>query len=63
VLEDVYQYEIDEFRIPDSESHAAVSEKINTFVKVNNNSSNDLKVVYYAGHSRLSRTKELIWST
>jgi hypothetical protein len=33
------------------------------FVKVNKNSANDLKIVYYAGHSRLSRTKEPVWST
>jgi hypothetical protein len=63
VLENVYNYDVEEFRIPDSESHAEVSEKINSFVKVGGNSSNDLKIVYYAGHSRLSRTKELVWST
>jgi hypothetical protein len=63
VLEEVYRYEIEEIWIPDSDSHAEVSEKINAFAKVNNNSSDDLKIVYYAGHSRLSRTKELLWST
>ncbi|KAH8782460.1 hypothetical protein BGZ57DRAFT_758998, partial [Hyaloscypha finlandica] len=63
VLENVYNYDVEEFRIPDSESHAEVSEKINSFVKVGGNSSNDLKIVYYAGHSRLSCTKELVWST
>lgn len=63
VLEDVYNYDVEEFRIPDLESHAEVSEKINSFVKVGGCSNNDLKIVYYAGHSRLSRTKELIWST
>lgn len=62
VFEQIYHYEIEEFSIPDSDSHAAVSEKINAFVKVNDNSGDDLKIVYYAGHSRLSRTKELIWS-
>jgi hypothetical protein len=63
VFEGIYHYKIDEFWIPDSDSHGAVSEKINAFVKVNDNSSDDLKIVYYAGHSRLSRTKELLWST
>jgi hypothetical protein len=63
VFEDVYHYDVEEFRIPDSASHAAVSEKINSFVKVNDDSSNDLKIVYYAGHSLLSRNKELVWST
>jgi hypothetical protein len=63
VFEEVYCYNTEDFEIPASESHAAVSEKINSFVKVDNNSSDDLKIVYYAGHSRLSRTKELLWST
>ena len=63
VLGDIYHYDIEEFRIPDIASHAAVSEKINDFVKVNNDSSGDLKILYYAGHSRLSRNKELVWST
>ena len=63
VFEEIYHYDIEEFWIPDSDSHGAVSEKINAFVKVNDNSSDDLKIVYYAGHSRLSRTKELLWST
>jgi hypothetical protein len=63
VLEDIYHYDVQEFHIPDSASHAAVSEKINAFVKVNGDSSNDLKIAYYAGHSLLSRNKELIWST
>ena len=49
------------FLIPTANS--TVSEKINAFVKVNDNSSDDLKIIYYAGYSRLSRTKELLWST
>ncbi|KAH7412828.1 hypothetical protein BKA64DRAFT_338838 [Cadophora sp. MPI-SDFR-AT-0126] len=62
VLESYYHYDIEEFQIPDIDSHAEVSEKVNSFVKVGNNSSSDLKIVYYAGHSRLSRSKELLWS-
>jgi hypothetical protein len=63
VLEDIYHYDVEEFQISDAASHAAVSEKINTFVKINNDSSDDLNIVYYAGHSLLSRNKELVWST
>ena len=63
VLEEVYHFEVEEFRISDEDSHGEVNEKINAFVKVNKNSSEDLKIVYYAGHSRLSRTKELLWTT
>jgi hypothetical protein len=60
---EIYNFEVEHYRIPESDSHAEVSEKVNAFVKVNKNSSSDLKIVYYAGHSRLSRSKELIWST
>ncbi|KAG4431288.1 hypothetical protein IFR05_013232 [Cadophora sp. M221] len=63
VLEGYYHYDIEEFQIPDIDSHAEVSEKVNNFVKVGDNSSSHLKIVYYAGHSRLSRSRELLWST
>ncbi|KAH9210196.1 hypothetical protein DL95DRAFT_475264 [Leptodontidium sp. 2 PMI_412] len=33
VLEDCYHYDIEEFQIPDIDSHAEVSEKVNSFVK------------------------------
>lgn len=61
VFENLYRFNVEEFQIPDCDSHAEVSEKINAFVKVNN-TNNDLKIVFYAGHSRLSRTRELLWS-
>jgi hypothetical protein len=63
LLDGTYHYDVQEFQIPDQESHAEVSKKINSFVEVGNNSCNDLKIVYYAGHSRLSATKELAWYT
>lgn len=37
-----------------------VSAKINEFVSINNNSKEDLKIVYYAGHSKLSKTKDIV---
>jgi len=61
VFKDIYYYEVEEFEIPDDDSHAERSEKIDAFVKLNKNSRDDLKIVYYAGHGRLSATKELIW--
>jgi hypothetical protein len=62
VLDETYHYAIEIFGIPDNRSHAKVSQKINTFIELNNDSSYDLKIVYYAGHSRLSKTKDLVWS-
>jgi len=63
IFEHLYNFEVEHYKIPDEDSHGEVSEKINAFVKVNKNSSDDLKIVYYAGHSRRSRTNELVWST
>lgn len=63
LLDGTYHYDVEEFQIPDHASHVEVSKKINAFVEVGNNSCNDLKIVYYAGHSRLSRTRELVWYT
>ena len=62
VFEGIYNYHIEIFDIPDKKSHARVSEKINAFIGINDDSKHDLKIVYYAGHSRLSKTKDLVWS-
>jgi hypothetical protein len=62
VFQDVYHYDIKVFEIPDIRSHARVSEKINTFIGINDDSGDDLKIVYYAGHSRLSKTRDLVWT-
>lgn len=63
VLEQVYHYETEIFEIPDSRSHNKVNEKISAFIGINDDSKSDLKIVYYAGHSRLSDTKDLVWAS
>jgi hypothetical protein len=62
VLDKIYHYDIEVFEIPEKQSHARVSEKINTFVAINDDSKDDLKIVYYAGHGRLSKTRDLVWT-
>lgn len=62
VLEDIYHYNVEVFEIPDKRSHSKVSAKINEFVSINDDSVEDLKVVYYAGHSKLSKIKDLVWT-
>ncbi|CZR58808.1 uncharacterized protein PAC_08700 [Phialocephala subalpina] len=47
VFEEIYHYNVEEFKIPDHRSH---------------NKADDLKIVYYAGHARLSKTKEVVWA-
>jgi hypothetical protein len=61
VLECIYHYEVEEFRIPDHRSHAEVNMKIGAFVELGNDNCNDLKIVYYAGHSQVSRNAGLVW--
>jgi hypothetical protein len=61
VLDEIYGYDIEIFEIPDQKSHAKVVEKMTAFIGINDDSKNDLKIVYYAGHSRLSDTRDLVW--
>jgi hypothetical protein len=62
VLDEIYHYNIEVFEIPEKRSHAKVSEKVNTFVAINEDSKDDLKIVYYAGHGKLSKTRDLLWT-
>ncbi|KAH9207971.1 hypothetical protein DL95DRAFT_232590, partial [Leptodontidium sp. 2 PMI_412] len=61
VLDEIYHYDIEVFRIPEKRSHARVSERVNAFVATNDDSKDDLKIVYYAGHGRSSKTRDLVW--
>jgi hypothetical protein len=63
VLDQVYHYDIQIFEIPDQRSHARVNEKISAFIAIDDDSKDDLKIVYYGGHSRLSATKDLVWAS
>jgi hypothetical protein len=62
VFEEIYHYDVEVFRIPDKRSHSKVSAKINEFVSINDDSVEDLKIVFYAGHSKLSKTKDIVWT-
>jgi hypothetical protein len=61
VLEATYHYQVEEFEIPDQRPHNKVSARINNFIEINGDSSDDLKIVYYAGHSRRSETNQVVW--
>jgi hypothetical protein len=62
VFEEIYHYKVEEFKIPDHRSHNKVSAKINDFIGINDDQADDLKIVYYAGHAKLSKTKEVVWA-
>jgi hypothetical protein len=62
VFEDMYHFNVEVFEIPNKRSHSKVSAKINDFVSINDDSVEDLKIVYYAGHSKLSKMKDIVWA-
>ena len=62
VLKNVYHYTVDEWKIPIQNSHWAVNRKIMDFVEPASNDREHLKIVYYAGHGRLTKTKSLEWT-
>ena len=62
VLENIYHYKVEEFKIPDQKSHNKVTTKIVDFIDVNDDDPAQLKIVYYAGHARLSKSKDVVWA-
>jgi hypothetical protein len=61
VFKDIYQFEVEIWRIPDTGSHVDTNQKILDFVKLGGDSEEHLKIVYYAGHAKLTKNKGLAW--
>lgn len=57
-----YGYETEHWSILDEHSHWKLTEKIMEFVKPDEESKTHLKIVYYAGHARLTETRLLVWT-
>jgi len=62
VFKDIYHFETEVWSIPDVDCHAEVNEKILDFKRVGGNCKDDLKIVYYAGHGKLTRNRQLSWT-
>ena len=62
VFRDYYGYETEHWTIPDEHAHWKLSEKIMDFAKPEEGSKTHLKIVYYAGHGRLTDTRLLLWT-
>lgn len=62
VFRNVYRYETDRWTIPDESCHYKLTEKIMDYVKPAEDSKTHLKIVYYAGHARLTETRLLVWT-
>jgi hypothetical protein len=62
VFKDIYQFEVEIWEIPDTGSHVDTNQKILDFVKLGGDSDEHLKIVYYAGHAKLTKNKRLAWT-
>ncbi|XMA12769.1 hypothetical protein WAI453_005560 [Rhynchosporium graminicola] len=63
VFKDTFHFNVQTFRIPGESSNIAVSAKMSDFVNLGGNSEDDLKIVYYAGSSRVLKDKSLVWTS
>jgi len=61
VLEDVFHYEVQVFEIPEHRSHSKVVRRIADFIELNDDSQEDLKIVYYGGHGETNISKDLLF--
>lgn len=63
VFQDVYGYDTEHWNIPDQNCHHKLTKKIVDFVEPTDESTKELKIVYYAGHARLLDTRVLAWTS
>lgn len=62
IFDKIYQFKVEVWDIPDDNCHAEVNQKILDFSKLGGNSKDDLKILYYAGHGKLTRNRLLSWT-
>jgi hypothetical protein len=62
VFKYTYNFETEVWRIPDRNCHARTNQKILNFVEMGEDSSDHLKIIYYAGHAKLSKNRLLTWT-
>ncbi|KAL2071832.1 hypothetical protein VTL71DRAFT_13067 [Oculimacula yallundae] len=63
IFQNLYRYETERWTIPDENCHYRLTEKIMDYVKPAEDSKTHLKIVYYAGHARLTETRLLVWTS
>jgi len=61
VFQHVYHFETEHWKIPNNNCHYMLTEKILDFVTPTDDIAHHLKIVYYAGHARLTVTRSLAW--
>lgn len=62
VFKETYGFETELWEIPDHDSHTEVNQKIIDFSRLGGSSKEDLKILYYAGHGKITRNRLLSWT-
>lgn len=62
VFQNVFNFQTEVWDIKDQDCHAEVNQKILDFSRLGGNSKEDLKIVYYAGHGKLTMNRLLSWT-
>ena len=62
VFHDIYHFDTEIWKIPDENPHHNLNLKVLDFVTPSEESKDHLKIVYYAGHGKLSRERTLLWT-
>jgi len=57
-----YNFQTEVWKIPNHNCHAKTNQKILDFVEEGDDNSRHLKIVYYAGHAKLSKNRLLTWT-
>lgn len=60
VFENTYGFEAEVWDIPDHECHMEVNQKVLDFSRLG--TKDDLKILYYAGHGKITRNRLLSWT-
>ena len=62
VFKNIYHFNTEVWSIPDLDCHAEVNQKILDFTRSGGNFKDDLKIVFYAGHAKLTMNRLLSWT-
>ena len=58
----LYHFKVERWKIPSEDPHLRLNEKILEFVRLGDDEKDCLKIVYYAGHGKLSRNRQPMWT-
>lgn len=62
VLRDIYGFETELWKIPDRNCHARLNLKMLDFTTTEDDPTERLLIVYYAGHAKLTKDRLLCWT-